>query len=154
MTPASHGRRRLLGLIACLALPALASPAAHAQAGGGVPVMDAPSAHGLSGAGGLLVDIRTPAELATTGKPGGAVAIALQDDERRFRNSFAQEVATAAGGDRNRPIALLDANGRRSQFAARLLASQGFAQVFVVGEGILGSNLGPGWLARGLPIEK
>jgi rhodanese-related sulfurtransferase len=115
--------------------------------------MDAPSAAKLPGVGGLLVDIRTPQEQRESGTPKGAVEVPLQDDSLSFRSSFVDDVLAAAGGDRQRPVALIDSNGRRSAFAARLLASQGFAQVFSVGEGLFGSNLGPGWAARGLPVE-
>jgi rhodanese-related sulfurtransferase len=133
-----------------LALLLLCAGAAGAQA----PVNDPPTGRALPAAGGVLVDIRTPAEIARTGRPVGAVAVPLQDDDRTFRTGFPAEVAAAAGQDRARPVALIDADGRRAAFAAKLLSSQGFAQVLVVGEGMLGSNLGPGWLARGLPVER
>lgn len=138
-------RRWLLAL----ALLGLAVPAA-AQA----PVIDAPSAQALPAAGGVLIDIRTPREIAATGRPEGAVTVPLQGDDMTFRAGFVDEVRAAAGGDPLRPVALIDANGRRAEFAARLLASQGFATLYVVGEGMLGSNLGPGWLRRGLPVER
>lgn len=138
-------RRHLLAL----ALLAVAAPAA-AQA----PVIDAPSARDLPASGGLLVDIRTPAEVAATGRPKGAIAVPLQGDDRAFSPSFAADVRAAAGPDPQRPVALIDADGRRALFAAKLLASQGMTQVLVVGEGMLGSNLGPGWLKRGLPVER
>lgn len=140
--------RRLL-LLAALALAA--SPAAHAQ--GTAPIMDAPSAAGIPGAGGLLIDVRTPREQRETGIPKGALRIPLQDDERNFRAGFGEEVLAATGNDPARPIALIDADGRRASYAARLLASQGFTQAFAVGEGLFGSNLGPGWVARGLGME-
>lgn len=117
-------------------------------------VIDAPSARALPAAGGLLVDIRTPKEIAATGRPAGAVAVPLQGDDLTFRNDFVAEVRRAVGDDPARPVALIDANGRRAEFAARLLAGQGFATILVVGEGMLGSNFGPGWLARGLPVER
>ena len=133
------------------ALPLLLGPRTlRAQAT--APVMDAPSAAGLPGAGGLLIDVRTPREQRETGVPKDALRIPLQDDERNFRASFAAEVLKAAGDDPARPIALIDADGRRANYAARLLATQGFAQAFAVGEGLFGSNLGPGWVARGLPL--
>jgi rhodanese-related sulfurtransferase len=118
------------------------------------PVIDAPTGQGLIGAGGVLVDIRTPKEIARTGRPKGAVAVPLQGDDMVFRGTFPAEVAAAAGNDKGRPVALIDANGQRAAFAAKLLASNGFTQVLVVGEGMLGGNLGPGWLARGLPVER
>lgn len=138
-------RRRLLAL----ALLGLTGPVL-AQAS----VIDAPSARALPAAGGLLVDIRTPKEIAATGRPAGAVAVPLQADDLTFHNDFVAEVRRAVGDDPARPVALIDANGRRAEFAARLLAGQGFATVLVVGEGMLGSNFGPGWLARGLPVER
>jgi rhodanese-related sulfurtransferase len=138
-------RRRLLALVlAGLASPLLAQGS----------VIDAPSARALPAAGGLLVDIRTPKEIAATGRPAGAVAVPLQGDDLTFHNDFVAEVRRAIGDDPARPVALIDANGRRAEFAARLLAGQGFATVLVVGEGMLGSNFGPGWLARGLPVER
>jgi rhodanese-related sulfurtransferase len=108
----------------------------------------------MTEAGGLLLDIRSPAERQVSGTPPGAATIPLQDNERRFRNGFVAEVLQAVGGDATRPIAIIDQDGHRSQFAARLLASQGFTQAFAVGEGLFGSNLGPGWVARDLPMER
>jgi rhodanese-related sulfurtransferase len=135
--------------LAVAGLLALVAPA-RAQA----PVVDAPTGQGLPGAGGVLIDIRTPKEVAATGRPKGAVPVPLQGDDLVFRNGFVAEVTAAAGNDKARPVALIDADGRRAAFAAKLLASQGFTAVLVVGEGMLGSNLGPGWMARGLPVER
>ena len=117
------------------------------------PTMDAPSAAGLPGAGGPLVDIRTPKEQRESGTPKGAVEVPLQDDSLSCRQSFIDDVLAAAGGDHDRPVAVIDADGRRSAFAARLLEAKGFTRVFSVGEGLFGSNLGPGWVARGLPVD-
>jgi rhodanese-related sulfurtransferase len=36
----------------------------------------------------------------------------------------------------------------------RYLQSQGFTQVYNVKEGMAGSGAGPGWLKRGLPVDK
>ncbi len=141
--------RRATLLIASALL--LGSGAVQAQ--GTAPIMDAPSAAGLPSAGGLLIDVRTPREQGETGVPKDALRIPLQDDQRNFRPSFAEEVLKATGGDPARPIALIDADGRRANYAARLLASQGFTQAFAVGEGLFGSNLGPDWVARGLLVE-
>ncbi len=143
-------RRSSLALLCLLAALAGAPAAARAQA----PVIDAPSAMGLPASGGLLVDIRSPAEVAKTGRPAGAVAIPLQGDDRTFSPSFVADLRAAAGPNPARPVALIDADGKRAVFAAKLLAGRGFAQVLVVGEGMLGSNLGPGWVRRGLPVER
>ena len=146
-------RRATTVLVALGTLGALALAAEALRAQDLPPTMDAPSAAGLPGAGGLLVDIRTPQEQRESGTPKGAVEVPLQDDSLSFRRIFIDDVLAAAGGDHDRPVAVIDADGRRSAFAARLLASQGFAQVFSVGEGLFGSNLGPGWVARGLPVD-
>lgn len=140
----------IMRIAAALVALVLLSAPVLAQA----PAIDAPAGQGIPAAGGVLVDIRTPAELVQTGRPQGAVHVALQGDDMTFRQSFVAEVDSAVGGDRKKPVALIDANGKRAAFAANLLASQGFAEVYVVGEGMLGSNLGPGWLARGLPVER
>ena len=117
-------------------------------------VIDAPSAQALPAAGGLLIDIRTPREIAATGRPAGAVAIPLQGDDMSFNASFLAEVAAAIGSDLQRPVAVIDANGARAPYVAKLLAQRGYVTVMAVGEGMLGGNLGPGWIARGLPVER
>lgn len=137
-------RLALAGLFLALAAPAWAQ----------VAIVDAPTAAGLPGVGGLLVDIRTPDEISKTGLPKGAVAIPLQGDDMVFNKDFVAEVDKAAGGDKKRPTALIDNSGRRAEFAGKLLLSQGYVQVMAVGEGMLGSNMGPGWITRGLPVEK
>lgn len=137
---------------AVLAATVLAPGGAAAQ-GGGAPVIDAPSAKALAEQGGVLVDIRTPMELRQSGTPAGAVHVPIQGDDMVLRNSFPDEVLKAAGGDAMRPVALIDANGKRSGRAAQILAGRGFGQVLSVGEGLFGSNLGPGWVTRGLPVE-
>lgn len=116
-------------------------------------VLDAPSAVKLVEAGGVLIDIRTSDELRRTGTPENAVHVPLQADDLTINARFVDEVKSVAGNS-DRPIAVIDANGKRAEYAARLLSSQGFADVLSVGEGIVGSNFGPGWIKRGLPMEK
>jgi rhodanese-related sulfurtransferase len=146
-------RRAAIVLVALAVLGGLALVTRALRAQDLPPTMDAPSAAGLPGAGGLLVDIRTPKEQRESGTPKGAVEVPLQDDSLTFRQSFVDDVLAAAGGDHDRPVAVIDADGRRSAFAARLLEAKGFTRVFSVGEGLFGSNLGPGWVARGLPVD-
>jgi len=50
-------------------------------------------------------------------------------------------------------VALICAAGVRSSVARVLLEAEGFEHVLDIGEGMLGSGNGPGWLARGLPVE-
>ena len=146
-------RRAAIILVALAGLAGLALVTRALRAQDLPPTMDAPSAAGLPGAGGLLVDIRTPKEQRESGTPKGAVEVPLQDDSLTFRQSFIDDVLAAAGGNHDRPVAVIDADGRRSAFAARLLEAKGFTRVFAVGEGLFGSNLGPGWVARGLPVD-
>ena len=146
-------RRAAITLLTLAGLGGLALATQVLRAQDLPPTMDAPSAAGLPGAGGPLVDIRTPKEQRESGTPKGAVEVPLQDDSLSFRRSFIDDVLAAAGGDHDRPVAVIDADGRRSAFAARLLEAKGFTRVFSVGEGLFGSNLGPGWVARGLPVD-
>ncbi|MCG8695879.1 MAG: rhodanese-like domain-containing protein [Minwuiales bacterium] len=97
----------------------------------------------------LLIDIRTPREWRATGVPAGAA----RSDwwQSGGREKFLQDVLALTGDDRDRPIALICARGGRSSHALRYLKANGFTAVRDVGEGMLGSRSGPGWLARNLP---
>lgn len=101
----------------------------------------------------VLVDIRTPAEWAQTGVPAGAALAPLTEAPQRLRPEFPADVERALGGRRDRPVALICRSGGRTAVARRLLLAEGFARVLDVAEGMAGSGFGPGWLARGLPIE-
>jgi rhodanese-related sulfurtransferase len=95
----------------------------------------------------LLVDIRRPDEWQATGSARGAHLIDLR------RPDFIEALSTLVQGDRTRPIALICARGVRSARIANLLTRNGFTRIIDVPEGMLGSGAGPGWLARGLPID-
>jgi rhodanese-related sulfurtransferase len=97
----------------------------------------------------LLIDIRTPGEWKQTGVPKGAQMV----DFYQPPASFLDAIAKATGGDKSKPVALICRTGNRSAKAAEILAAQGYTQIVHVGEGVAGSRLGPGWLARGLPVE-
>jgi rhodanese-related sulfurtransferase len=101
----------------------------------------------------VLVDIREPAEWAQTGVPAGAVLAPLTDGPQQLRRSFVADLERCLGGARDRPVALLCRSGGRTAFARRLLMAEGFSRVFDVAEGVAGSSFGPGWLARGLPVQ-
>lgn len=101
----------------------------------------------------LIIDIRTQGEWEETGIPPDAALVSLYSDWGVPNLDFVVEILEAANGDRNRPIALICAGGVRTAFAADLLRDRGFTQVLDVGEGMLGSGDGPGWIARGLPTE-
>lgn len=111
-------------------------------------------ARGMAERGELtIVDIRLPVEWERTGLPQGALAISLQDQTLQPREGFAADVLAALADDPDRPVALVCASGHRSAFAQQLLLHSGFSRVHDISEGMVGGEYGPGWLARGLPVE-
>lgn len=115
----------------------------------------ADSAQGLAASGRvLIVDIRTPEEWAQTGVPAGAALASLTQGPGQVRASFPSDVGTLIGGALDKPVALICRTGVRSAFARRLLLEQGFTAVLDIAEGVVGSAFGPGWLARGLAVER
>ena len=102
----------------------------------------------------VIVDVRTIDEWAQTGVPQGAVEVSLLPQWGTPNPNFVEDVLAAMGGDRNAPIALICAAGQRSAFAQYLLEKNGFTSVYSISEGMAGSAAGPGWLARGLPVDR
>lgn len=94
----------------------------------------------------ILIDIRRPDEWAKTGSPQGGHRVDLRDDD------FADRLAALADGNKDAPIALICARGVRSARTSNILVEAGFTNIIDVPEGMLGSNAGPGWLNRGLPL--
>jgi rhodanese-related sulfurtransferase len=141
-------RRRFLALGAVAAVGALGAGWWATRLPQG-PALSAPEAAARVAAGTLLlVDIRRPDEWAATGSAEGAARLDMREP------GFIDALAAAAGGDRGRPIALICAAGVRSARMAARLRAAGFTQVFDVPEGMRGSAAGPGWLARGLPLNR
>jgi rhodanese-related sulfurtransferase len=66
---------------------------------------------------------------------------------------FVQQVAAEMSGNKHTPIGLLSLGGNRAVNAQQVLRKAGFTQVYVIKEGMLGSSAGPGWIARGLPVQ-
>lgn len=109
----------------------------------------APDAAALAGQGdALLVDIRRPEEWQATGRPAGATGITLEDPQ------FVTKIAEAVHGDHDRPVILICRSGRRTLAGMDMLRAAGFSQVSHIGEGMIGSEHGPGWLNRGLPLDQ
>lgn len=134
---------RPASLIAALTLWVASGFAAHADA----EKIAAPAAREAALAGEMvLVDIRTPGEWAATGVPDAAHAINL--DGPRFGERLQALIAEHPGT----PVALICATGSRSAFVGKVLSDAGI-DARDVGEGMLGSSAGPGWLARGLPLR-
>ena len=43
--------------------------------------------------------------------------------------------------------------GNRTTHVQRMLREAGFTRVYNIKEGMTGSSAGPGWIARGLPVQ-
>ncbi|MEM8576911.1 MAG: rhodanese-like domain-containing protein [Pseudomonadota bacterium] len=113
----------------------------------GQSLLDPAMAHRAALAGTiLLVDIRRPDEWTRTGVGEGAHPLDMR------RADFTAALATLAGGEVDRPIALICARGVRSRRLSQRLAAAGFTRILDVPEGMLGSGAGPGWLGRALPV--
>ena len=96
----------------------------------------------------VLIDIRRPDEWARTGTAEGAHRLDMRRDD------FIAALDQIIEGERDRAIALICARGVRSDHMSARLTAAGFTDIIDIPEGMLGSSAGPGWLARGLPVEK
>lgn len=115
-------------------------------------LLSPPNAWTLAEAGGLqIIDVRTPPEWAWTGV--ARTAGRANWWQVSGKGGFLEDVLEITGGDRSKPVALICARGVRSSEATRFLIAQGFTSVVDIGEGMLGSRVGPGWLDRRLPLE-
>ena len=121
-----------------------------AAAGGGVILADEGFARAQAGEL-TIIDVRSPAEWRQTGVAVGARRATVHDP--RGLAGFLAEVEAIVGEDKSKPIAMICARGWRSAAATAYLREQGFTSVFDIGEGMLGRNEKPGWIARGLPVE-
>ncbi len=99
----------------------------------------------------LIIDVRNAAEWAWTGVPRGAARASWW--QIGGESGFLEDVLAIVGHERDRAIALICASGVRSSNAAAFLRANGFSNVRDIGEGMLGSAAGPGWLKRQLPLE-
>ena len=98
-----------------------------------------------------IIDIRRPEEWQATGLPEGAVGATIRFG--RGDGGFLARIREVTGGRKDAPIALICAQGVRSAYAASLLGRHGYTQVHDISEGMLGSQAGPGWLDRRLPVD-
>jgi DNA-directed RNA polymerase alpha subunit len=62
-------------------------------------------------------------------------------------------VPAVANRPADAPIGLICRTGNRTTHMQKVLQDAGFTQVINIKEGMVGSAAGPGWLARGLPVE-
>jgi len=99
----------------------------------------------------ILIDIRRPDEWRATGIPAGAKrADASQKDGPA---GFLHDVLEITGDRRDVALVLICRTGNRTARARAFLLSKGFAEIHHVKEGVAGSEAGPGWFKRGLPVE-
>ena len=111
--------------------------------------IDAPAAYAGAAADTLtLIDIRRPDEWQTTGIGRGAHPMDMCADD------FSQTLLALVQGNIAAPIALICARGVRSARLSNRLRSAGFGGITNVPEGMLVAAEGPGWIARGLPLQK
>lgn len=116
------------------------------------PSLSAPEAHARVTAGTItLIDIRRPEEWRQTGVAEGAKRINMEHPEGLI--GFLREVAREVKGDADAPIALICRTGNRTTKLQEIMHEVGFRNVYNVKEGMIGSAAGPGWKARGLPVD-
>ncbi len=142
-------RAPMAGFMMLMGTLALASFAAAGE--GGVIAADAAAERAAAGEI-LVIDVRSPGEWRQTGVAKGARRVTIHDPGGLA--GFVEAVKAAVAGDLTRPIAVICAIGNRSTLAQRLLAKAGFTRVLNIKEGMLGGPNGPGWLPRGLPVER
>lgn len=115
-------------------------------------MLSPPEAYARVQAGTLtLIDVRHADEWRETGVARGALRIDMTNTQGEA--GFVRQVMTQMSGDRNAPIGLLGLSSNRAANASKVLREAGFTRVFVIQEGMLGSSGGPGWIARGLPVD-
>lgn len=116
------------------------------------PTLSAPEAHARARAGTLtLVDIRRPEEWRQTGVAEDALRINMAHP--KGADGFVGQVAAEVEGDTGAPIGLICRTGNRSRQMQQALREAGFTHIYNVEEGMAGNQSGPGWIARGLPVE-
>lgn len=143
MQPTTSDRRAAMLLAGLFAL------ASTAFANDPVQTLSAPEALAAAQAGQLtLVDIRTPQEWRQTGVAKGVTRIDMRDP------AFERVLLAAVGGNKEAPIALICRTGNRTGRLLPKLRQQGFSHLYHIPEGMVGSAAGPGWIARGLPLER
>jgi rhodanese-related sulfurtransferase len=96
----------------------------------------------------LLIDIRRPDEWSATGSPEGGIRLDMRRDD------FTEALRALATSRPGLPVALICARGVRSARLANRLVEAGLPEIIDIPEGMLGSAAGPGWIARGLPVER
>ncbi|MCC7015646.1 MAG: hypothetical protein IT564_00380 [Rhodospirillales bacterium] len=110
-------------------------------------------AYEMNRAGRLaIIDIRPIDERVRDGAPTVALSAVYLNDASADGEAFAQRISQLVQDDHARPIALLCRRGITSRAAQNTLAEVGFATVYSIADGFMGSEAGPGWRGWGLPV--
>ncbi len=135
--------------IASVLASTLALAACSGESG---PTLSAPEAFEKARAGELtLIDIRRPDEWRKTGVAEGALRINMVHPQGV--PGFVRQVGAELEGKRDTPIGIICRTGNRTSHMQKALQEAGFTQVYNIKEGMVGSGAGPGWIARGLPVD-
>ena len=94
----------------------------------------------------LMLDVREPTELGTTGKIPGSVHVPRGLLEPKADLEYPQREPRLA--DRSQPVVVYCASGARSAMAAVVLQEMGFTNVCSLAGGFAA------WAEKGLPVEK
>ena len=97
---------------------------------------------------GVLLDIRSRKEWRNTGVAKGAWPISMHEPRFPQRLFAAKELA------KGKPVAIICATGGRTGSVMRALRRSGYSGFIDVSEGMMGSRLGRGWIAKKYPITK
>ncbi len=138
-----------MGLVGLGAVAGTAYVWSATRVSSGAGTLTAPEALAAVEAGRLvLVDVRRPDEWAATGIAKGAVPIDMRRDD------FVEAVSAALQARPGQPVAFICARGVRSRRVTEMMRALGGVEIVDIPEGMLGSSAGPGWLERGLPLDK
>lgn len=94
----------------------------------------------------ILVDIRTPGELQSTGVAKGAWPLDMTDDQ------FGPRLLAVLERNPDHKVAIICRTGNRSGYLMGVLAKNGIAGVYDVSAGMAGGANGTGWIPAGLPV--
>lgn len=114
--------------------------------------LTAPDAYAMVQSGQLtLIDVQRPDEWKKTGVAQGALHIDMANTQGEA--GFVRQVSEKLNGNKHAPVGLISQAGNRSENARQTLRAAGFTHAYNIKEGMRGSSAGPGWIARGLPVE-
>jgi rhodanese-related sulfurtransferase len=130
--------------------PALGLPVAQSPIPKFPTILSPRDAHAAAQSGDVvLVDIRTDAEWRASGVPVSGFAISMN----QAPDLFFSQLATATGGSKTKPVALICASGNRSAALISEIKRAGYSTVIDVSEGMTGGPRGAGWIKNGLPVR-